>query len=452
MKTFRSIALSLGILVLIFCLILPQRGSSRTLSAAVSDDAATQEASAKYTTTARINQIRRTLGLPALAQEPLLDLASEHHSAYMDAAGQVSFEENPDNAGFTGGYPVNRAAYSRYDGLYIMEYDNYRMVSYEYFVDWCMQDPYLRTSLLSPYYADIGYARSGYYYCMMLGGPADAAGTRQITAVYPYAGQQDVGYVNLSSLSLVPEEIRENGQSSIGVPVTLQYYADDAEEFRFENISAQILNTDTEETLETVIVTPQDENGIWNTLILFPTQPYKASTRYTVTIAFDVFVDENLVDKVSEKWSFTTVGPEYISGVRTEDVLTALLEALQAPDYVIRRRVRELVNGDEYATREQTIVMMIDLLVECAPEVMETITPDYKETFEDINDCGEENRDKVQMAYQMRLIEDQGRGILNPKAIITRAELAQMTSKLHTRFQVDWAPDTISPPIKPGHR
>ena len=91
---------------------------------------------------------------------------------------------------------------------------------------------------------------------------------------------------------------------------------------------------------------------------------------------------------------------------------------------------------------------------------MSEITADFKETFEDINQCEENTREKVQIAYQLNLIEDQGRGILNPKALLTRAELDRILVQLKERFatvEFQWGEEEPEPEPEPkdekhGHK
>lgn len=453
MRKARSMVMSVLLAALILCSLPASRGPA---SAASAENQAMQQAISRYNACGSINVIRRSLGLSMLTQQPLLDQAAENHSAYMNTANQLSFEEVPGETGYTGGYPVDRGRFTGYTKQFVTEYDNYRMVTFEDFVAWCMRDPYLRTSLLNPNYGDIGMGRSGYYYCMVLGGNGYEGDP--MTTVYPYAGQQDVGTIYYSSLSHLPEAMSE--VRSLGIPITVQYYAAGLSDLRFKDIKAELLNTETEKNEQLHLVAPGDEDGIWNTLILFPMGEYQASTRYTVSVAFDVYQDDVKIDTVEEKWSFTTVGPDYLGGVRSDAVLTMFLEAMGAPQSVFDEQLAQLRTPENAATREEAIVWLIDLLGVCAPNVMSEITADFKETFEDINQCEENTREKVQIAYQLNLIEDQGRGILNPKALLTRAELDRILVQLKERFatvEFQWGEEEPEPEPEPkdekhGHK
>ncbi|MCR5004749.1 MAG: CAP domain-containing protein [Clostridiales bacterium] len=445
MRKIRSMVMSVLLAALILCSFSASRGPA---SAASAENQAIQQAVSRYNACGSINVIRRSLGLSVLTQQPLLDQTAENHSAYMNTANQLSFEEVPGETGYTGGYPVDRSRFAGYTKQYVTEYDNYRMVTFEDFVAWCMRDPYLRTSLLNPNYGDIGMGRSGYYYCMVLGGSGYEG--EPMTTVYPYAGQQDVGTIYYSSLSHFPEAMSE--VRSLGIPITVQYYAAGLSDLRFKDIKAELLNTETEKTERLHLVAPGDTDGLWNTLILFPMGEYQASTRYTVSVAFDVYQEDVKIDTVEEKWSFTTVGPDYLGGVRSDAVLTMFLEAMGAPQTVFDEQIEQLRTPENSATREEAIVWLIDLLDICAPDVMSGITADFKETFEDINQCEENTREKVQIAYQLNLIEDQGRGILNPKALLTRAELDRILVQLHERFatvEFQWEEEEPAPEPEP---
>ncbi len=445
MRKVRSMVMGVLLTALILCTVSAGRIPA---NAAGTEDQAMQQAVSRYNATGSINTIRRSLGLTLFTQQSILDQAAEHHSAYMEAANRLSFEEVPGDTGYTGGYPVDRSRYTGYTKQFVTEYDNYRMVTFEDFVAWCVRDPYQRTALLNPNYGDIGMGRSGYYYCMVLGGSGYQG--EPMTTVYPYAGQQNVGTVYASSLSRLPDALSET--RSLGVPITVSYYAPGISDLQFRKIQAELLNTETEKTEEVYLVTPGDEEGLWNTLILFPRGEYQASTRYTVSVSFDVYHYGDKIDTVEEKWSFTTVGPDYLGGVRRDAVLTTLLEAVQAPPEVTSLYLEELGEPESYTTREQAIVWLIDLLNECAPHIMENISADYKETFEDINQVAEEAREKVQIAYQLNLIEDQGRGILNPKALLTRAELDRILAQLSEQFTEEdfvWSVEAPEPEPKP---
>lgn len=445
MRKTRSVVMSVLLAALILCNV----ATSRTPASAASiEGQAMQQAVSRYNACGSINTIRRSLGLSVLVQQPLLNQAAENHSTYMETANGLSFEEVPGESGYTGGYPVDRSRYTGYTKQFVTEYDNYRMVTFEDFAAWCMRDPYLRTSLLNPNFGDIGMGRSGYYYCLVLGG--DGYQGEPMTTVYPYAGQQDVGRVYYSSLSHLPEAMSE--VRSLGIPITIQYYAADLYDISFKNIQAELLNTETEQREALYMVAPGDEDGIWNTLILFPMGEYQASTRYTVSVAFDVYQEEKKIDTVEEKWSFSTVGPDYLGGVRRDAVLSVLLEAMGAPEDMAIEMLEQMSEPESYATREQAIVWLIDLLNICAPEIMSGISADFKETFEDINQCDEDAREKVQIAYQLNLIEDQGRGILNPKALLTRADLDRTLVQLQERFDTTafhWVEEEPEPEPEP---
>ncbi len=432
MKRIRFLALALVLAVLILTI----RGSADIARAAGEGSEATNEASGKYQAAEKISAIRKTMGLSSFSQDPLLEQAAENHSAYMEMSGRTGFEEVPGKNGFTGGYPADRSAYCGYKGQLITEYDNYRMISYTGFIDWCMQDPYLRTSLLNPNYSDIGFARSGYYYCTVLGGEGYRG--ESMTTVYPYAGQEGVPAIELVDLSRIPEAIRSLDRQTIGLPITIQYYAENANHLHFEAIKVNVINTKSDKTLDVVTVAPQDPDSIWNTLILFPTKDYSAGTRYTVSVSFDVYDGDTFLEQVKEKWSFVSVGADYLEDVKRKTALRKMLESLEAPAGIKKEKAESLHDPDGYITREEAIDMMIGLLYECVPEVMESLVLDYKVTFEDINQCAEEYRDSVQLAFQMNLIEDQGRGILNPQALMTRAEINNILSKLDKRFQPHW--------------
>ncbi|MFQ9800996.1 MAG: hypothetical protein ACLR23_21040 [Clostridia bacterium] len=51
----------------------------------------------------------------------------------MSSGNITSWEENPDDAGFTGVYPLNRAQYCGYDKGYVVEFNGYRKKDYQDF-------------------------------------------------------------------------------------------------------------------------------------------------------------------------------------------------------------------------------------------------------------------------------------------------------------------------------
>lgn len=431
------------------------------------------ETAHKYAATETINSIRAHMGLPALSQSQELNEMAQSHSRYMENQHEVGYEELPGQEYYTGMYPLDRSLYYGYEGPYVTEYDNLRMATYEEYVAWCIQDPYQRTALLSPGCSDVGFGVESPYYCMAVGGSGYQG--EALTAVYPYAGQQDVDTLTMAELTRTPEGLEFNAGQSIGLPVTVQYYQGDLTELSFQNVKASLTDTKRETDMEIVLVAPQDENAVWNTLILFPTQRYQPNTKYTVSVWFEVWHGETRIDIVDEKWSFTSAGPDYLGEVKRRSAIVSLADALRIPielpetidekllysdistaddEFSLLYKLREdgvLEEGfdefepNSFTTREQAVVWLMKLLEVYDPNVITAITLDYKDTFEDINQCSEEARDSVQLAYQLGLIEDQGGGIFNPQVFITTAEMDALVECIQQTIDIEWPEAAVQP-------
>ncbi len=436
----------------------------------------TSDTADKYAAVELLNGVRSQMGLPALTQSAALHNMARNHSRYMRSARLITFEELTEDSYYTGAYPMDRARYCGYTGDYVTEYENRRMSTYSQYVSWCLRDPYERQALLSPGYVQIGFGYEENYYCMALGGQSSPSMDGKILT-YPYAGAQNVGMVTAAELSRIPADLSAVMPESIGLPVSVRYYRAAPSSLHFENVNVRMMNTRTQQPVEIFIAAPQDAEGEPGTLILFPAGPYQANTRYDVEASFEVWDGENQVDAVSEQWSFTSAGPEYVGEVHRWEAILGLANAVKLPlaepdeldeslifedmpltdewkdaFYAVYRLRADGVLEEEgtafdpegYTTREQAAVWLMQILAAYVPQLLEKTELNYQDTFEDINRCGDEARDRVQLAYQLGFIKDQGGGIFNPQVQITRAEMDEITEKVRRTVHIVWADEEES--------
>lgn len=427
----------------------------------------------QYEALESINRIRVSMGLQAFVMDDSLKAMAESHCRYMNAVKSVSFEEVADNEFYTGAYPLDRGVYFEYNKDYISEYNQQRMASYSKCVEWCIQDPYQRTQLLSPEYTDIGFGKDGNYYSIEIGGNGYTGDS--LLLMYPYAGQQAVDNLTMAELKTIPESLDLNESQSIGIPITIQYYNAGFWELSFKNIRAELVDTKKGERIELIAIAPQDEDSIRNTLVLFPTERYQANTGYTVSVRFDVWYKDVMLESIDEKWAFKSAGPDFMGEVDRKNAIISLAEALQIPvgeieepdilfeyndvkqnqeEYALLYKLKQdgvlstnerVFQPQEFTTREQAVVWLMDMLKIYAPGMLERVELNYKDTYADINKCSTNAMDAVQMAYQLGFIEDQGQGIFNPKVMITKAEMDELTEKVKKTVRISWPePESIT--------
>lgn len=452
------------IIVMTFCVIITKDTAAGALEKGKDER---ERIAQKYEALEMVNTVRSAMRLSALKTNMSLDQMAQRHCEYMNDVNVLTAEEINDSEYYSGVYPLDRSRFFEYDKKYVLEYNQRRRSSYSKCIEWCIQDPYFRVSLLSPAYTEIGFGKEENYFSIEVGG--DGYSGDSMISVYPYAGQQGVGNFTVAQLSKIPDGIHLNAGQSVGIPVTIQYYNTDIQELTFENIRISFMDTRNQKEIESVWIAPQDENGISNTLIIFPKERYQANTGYTITVKMDIWYRGIVIDRVDEKWSFNSAGPESLGEVNRKQAIFSLAQALEMPvdeideerdplfeyedvepsdeayavfyklkkDGVLATKERVL-NAESFSTREEVVVWLMDMLSEYAPYIIEQVEINYKDTFEDINQCSPKARDKVQIAYQLGLIEDQGRGIMNPKVHITQAEMNAIVEKVDKSIHISW--------------
>lgn len=383
------------------------------------------EAVGQYHALERLNDVRHHLNLNEITFSKELGSAAESHSIYMDALGMETYEELPGDSGFIGVYPRDRAKTMGYPGSFVTEQCGFRMSTYTGFINWCLQDPMLRTQLLRPGVREIGMGSEGVYFTMDFG--AEAYNGPSQVLVYPYPGQQNVENVTMAELSYVPEDMKYNQAFILGTPITVQYEAPDLTDVSFANVQIWLIDTKKNRRRACVKVLPSEER-LWNTMIIYPMRRYAPNVKYTVEVSFDVYDGETYLETIQKEWSFTSAGPDFIGEVRMERLDEMMAERFGLDPFVDEEAGYAEPGG--FVTREQAMGRMIDCLMILDPELVEAQVTDYKNTFEDINQCEESYREAVQIAYQLGIARDQGAGIFNPRSYITQKECEEALDRI----------------------
>ena len=435
----------------------------------------------KYNALEQINAIRSHMGLPRFSIASALNNMAKNHSRYMSAGNITSWEENPDDTGFTGVYPLNRAQYCGYDKSCVVEFNGYRKKNYQDFLESCLQDPVLRISLLRPDYTDIGFGKENDYYCIVVGGNDVSSNHKAQLVAYPHAGQKDVRNVGVTSLTKRPQDTPlPAGQ--IGMPVTLSYFSEGMRELRFENVEVSMTGSKEGQDwgVKISLTLPQNERDLWYSMIIYPSENFRTNTKYTVKARFEVWHQDEFQEIVQEEWSFSSAGSAYIGEVTKlaaagyladavglpvrEDILSAVDEpyqdllpgelnetdaALAEIVYTLREAgvldSTALMDRYGYTTREQAVVWLMRILEVYDAPIFNSVVLDYKKTFQDINQCSEDGRPYVQRAYQLGLISDQGGGVFAPQSYITKAEMEELVSVVKERVSIPWPQDGGGP-------
>ena len=431
----------------------------------------------KYNALDQINAIRSHMGLPGFSIASALNNMAKNHSRYMSAGNITSWEENPDDAGFTGVYPLNRAQYCGYDKGYGVEFNGYRKKDYQDFLESCLQDPVLRISLLNPSYTDIGFGKENEYYCIVVGGSTAQTDEQAQLVIYPYAGQQDVKNIMSTSLTKRPEDMSVLA-GQVGLPITLSYYSAGKRELRFEHVEVSVTGSKEGQDWDVQIryMLPQSEQDLWYSMIVYPDENFRTNTKYTVKVRFEVWYQEEFQEIVQEEWSFTSAGSAYIGEVTRMAALEYLAEAVELPvredildtvsepyqdllpsqlseeDLALAQIVytlkeagvledSALLDRFGYTTREQAVIWLMRILEVYEAPIYNSVVLNYRNTFEDINQCSEEGKPYVQRAYQLGLIRDQGGGVFAPQSYITKAEMEELAALVKERVTIPWPQD-----------
>lgn len=408
----------------------------------------------RHRTNNELNGLRNELGLRTLSIVPQLNKAAQNHSNYMYRDKQISSMERAGQVGYTGVTLMDRMQYAGYTGYLGMEIDGARISGYAQLLSQSLHDPYQRYALLHPGYDEIGYGLMREYACIVLG--SGKLGSWSDTLVmYPYAGQQEVGNCSLLKIGEIPEEIRgASKRYLIGEPITVTYYSPEADCLEFRNVEFTLMDTKQGKEIPVVCVLPQDQFQLGQTLCAYPMELYNTDTRYEVSFTCEVWDGDRKLADVSQNWSYTSSGPDAIGEVSRIEALTALaelygIEADEAepqqefkdyrydpenPESVLVYRLlkegilRFRTDGDtlkpqDGITREQMAIWMMQMMRKYQGALYYSVSPNYENTFEDINKCSTQGKIAVQRAYQFGLVQDQGGGKFSPDVYITRSEL-----------------------------
>ncbi len=446
-------------LVGVFCLLVfqPQR-------AAMLDEEPVSELQSRYLTNDRLNRLRSSQGIRALTISPELGSAAQAHARYMASVRELTGQEKPKEAGFTGILARDRALYAGYRGVSVLEAAERGVSSYQGLLEEALHDPAYRYALLHPDYDEVGYGIQGDYAGILLGRSGTAErGTVMVS--YPYAGQQEVRNCYLSRLQSVPEEVRNRvNRAQIGEPITFTCYLPHAQAVELRKVSLTLTDMRREVPVPLFIVLPQENYDLPQMLTAYPLEQYLSDTQYEASLSCEVWSEGVLVAEVNETWLFTSSGPDSLGEVSRLESLLAMSEIFKVSeepldtwpqkyytDYRYYRTQSEVctiyrlaeegvlapdTEGElrpaEGVTRAQTVIWMMRMLRQYKSQLYYSVTLDYSDTFEDINRAGEEGAQAIQRAYQLRLVQGQGGGMFSPDVYITQAEFRAWTAALQS--------------------
>ena len=135
------------ILVGVFCLFICRPGGVATL-----EEEPVSELQSRYLTNDRLNRLRTSQGMRTLTIVQELGNAALAHAEYMASARELTAQEKPGEALFTGIIARDRALYAGYRGVSVLEVVGRGVSSYQDLLEEALHDPGYRYALLHPDY------------------------------------------------------------------------------------------------------------------------------------------------------------------------------------------------------------------------------------------------------------------------------------------------------------
>lgn len=427
----------------------------------------------RYEAHEALNALRKHLGLSTLTMSAELNLSAQNHAIYMDAVGSTDPVET-QNAYYTGTFPMDRARYAGFTKGPVMEMSTTDVRDFSEMIRELFQNPQYRYYFLSPEYDSIGYGLKDGYADILLG--SGRSGPQQKLMVsYPYASEQSVGNVAVSSLSFAPDSVRAiSSRLSIGEVISCAYFTEKMNGLSFVNATFTLKDTRQDREVPCSQIAVHDRitltglEGMRNVLLFYPLQPYNANTRYEASLSCEVWQDGEMIDQIENTWSFTSAGPDSIGEVNRMDALNMLCDALELdwdsselkPDFLFqdyyynshdkssrriygllkegiisRERDGSIIRLYSSATREQTAYWLMEFLRRHETSLYYSVPLTYGETFEDINSVQRMFRTSVQRAKLLGIVDDQGGGTFAPGMYITRNEMNTWILNMQTLIE-----------------
>lgn len=331
-----------------------------------------------------INNIRENMELNPLNNNKNLKKSAEYHSKYMSINDSFSTIEESGNKYYKGRYRWDRASYNKYFNPYIAEFISNSISNTKEGVINFINNPYSRIIFLDPLYEHIGIGQYEEMYTFDLGGKSRELDKEEKTSIYPYNNMENVPVTWENKYKIDPYRELKGEYNNPSLPITFSYYFD---KYKIKNIKCnqiKMTNLDTNKTIKTEIILPQDDKYLVNSIIVLPLETLEYNSTYEVTINIDFRFENNLTKKNREyKVSFSTEGKDIplTRGKFTEYIVKSLELEIMNPKktfkdidiksnkskYIYTAYKNNLVSGysnntfkpNKYITKEQVLTILV---------------------------------------------------------------------------------------------
>lgn len=270
-----------------------------------------------------LNNVRASLGLPAISINPTLTKAAQSHSNYLVKYHEVSHLQTKtgDSAFYTGPYAEERSAYFGYPSVdSVGEGISFQNRTAVNGLEKLIAAPYHRETLLDPNFTEggIGFNDTSDDFNPTVINLSNSQNnfTKAGPVMYPANNQSNVKtewYANES-----PNPLRFWGLDNVyvGYPISISVYGKDSGKLIANEVS--LIDENGQDI--PVYVVDGNKDGTLSSIFVIPKEPLAQGTTYTVSVDANSVSKYNQVTSVNKKWSFKTIGGYELRNV---DILQA---------------------------------------------------------------------------------------------------------------------------------
>ncbi len=231
------------------------------------------------------NCYRNLVGLQPGVLHPALDEAAQSHADYMQARGQLTHQQSAGTSGYTGDWVWDRMEFAGYPLEAGRSWGE--VVAYGYdpvaAVDGWVQSVYHRIPFTTPSWKEVGFGQAGLFSAMgiVTYWPAET----DSAVIYPVDGQLDVP-TTFQSDEEWPDPAPDHG--AVGTPITVTVGSPNTTSSSDNPYDLELLEWQVSGPMgevDAIVLTPNDDAYLGNTIALVPTDPLEPLADYAVEIS-----------------------------------------------------------------------------------------------------------------------------------------------------------------------
>jgi hypothetical protein len=352
-------------------------------------------------TIGQINELRSLYDLPLVTYNDFLNKTALTHNLYMQYNDVYTSIEESGKLYYRGRYPWDRASYNGYQNKYVFELLNNKVINlYDGLVQ-LLQNPYSRYSILDPLYTNLGMNTTSNYTTYLFGG---ASRSKSYDLIYPYNRQKNVSNVFENKFTINPYTQVGDTESIVGIPITYHIYSSDGKVIDIKNISSKLINLQTNEVINTKIITSLEDRNLTNSIMILPLEPYNFGTTYKITLSAEIYFDRQL--------TFDLLNYSTQKNIDYDGIFTTINNSKD-------------VIQNTYVTREQFVIDLLKKTNFPTVESLEIIFPDVKTTSP--------NYKYIYTAYINKIVNGYKDGLYRPSGNITREQAYTILIRLYEK-------------------